>query len=438
MADDTKVGIKILDRFGEAVDDVIEENPAAARFWLLTAFQVETWKVTHLPEKSKLKSGQMGCRVSIEGLTRALENPDEAVLTSIFLPNEIFLSMGLRPMIAEAISDFFTGARAEEGFVTAAEQRSIPETYCSFHKILVGAAATGVLAAPRLIANCSVACDANNITFKWLADKLGSPHVFVDVPFDPSPEAVDYVADQLVELAQVAQDTYGRTLDNDELVRCVARSQRSLGAMERTLPHRHGRYLANDMGLEMQEALTLHLMLGSEEAERMAFQAEHDIPAATRPYDGLEILWVHAAPYFSVPLQKAFDDSETAQIITSDMTFDQMRPGGFSNPPERPYHAMAERLVYNSFNGPASRRIDRIRSLAQTTQADGVVVFCHWGCKETIGASQLMKRDLEVAGFPTLVLDGDGCQRRNMPDGQTATRMGAFLEMLRARKDGAQ
>ena len=80
---------------------------------------------------------------------------------------------------------------------------------------------------------------------------------------------------------------------------------------------------------------------------------------------------------------------------------------------DEPYLAMAERLVYNSYNGPAKRRVARLVDLAQKTHADGAVVFCHWGCKETLGASQLMKSALEEAGFPTLVLDGDGCARRD-------------------------
>ena len=95
---------------------------------------------------------------------------------------------------------------------------------------------------------------------------------------------------------------------------------------------------------------------------------------------------------------------------------------------------MAERLIKNTFNGPATRRIERLRTLAEVTDADGVVLFCHWGCKETMGASQLAKRELEAAGIPTLTLDGDGCHRSNNPEGQSATRMGAFLEMLEARR----
>ena len=68
--------------------------------------------------------------------------------------------------------------------------------------------------------------------------------------------------------------------------------------------------------------------------------------------------------------------------------------------------------------------------LARLLHADGAVYFCHWGCKQTSGAAQLVKGRLEEAGFPTLVLDGDGCDSGNVNDGQMVTRLQAFLELL--------
>ncbi len=65
---------------------------------------------------------------------------------------------------------------------------------------------------------------------------------------------------------------------------------------------------------------------------------------------------------------------------------------------------------------------------------DGVICFCHWGCKQTMGLSARFKQALEEAGHPTLILNGDGCDRSNTSDGQVATRLNAFLEMLEGRK----
>ena len=40
------------------------------------------------------------------------------------------------------------------------------------------------------------------------------------------------------------------------------------------------------------------------------------------------------------------------------------------------------------------------------------------------------KEELEEAGFPTLILNGDGCDENNSSNGQVATRLEAFMEML--------
>ena len=102
--------------------------------------------------------------------------------------------------------------------------------------------------------------------------------------------------------------------------------------------------------------------------------------------------------------------------------------------PEDPYDAMARRVVYSAFNGPVERRIQRGIAAARQVKADGVVWFCHWGCKHTLGGAQLAKEQFEAAGLPCLVLDGDGCDRSHGGEGQLATRMDAFVEMLRAEK----
>ena len=48
-------------------------------------------------------------------------------------------------------------------------------------------------------------------------------------------------------------------------------------------------------------------------------------------------------------------------------------------------------------------------------------------------AAETARQTLEAAGFPTLVLDGDGCDAGNANDGQMVTRLQAFLEQLEGR-----
>ena len=77
--------------------------------------------------------------------------------------------------------------------------------------------------------------------------------------------------------------------------------------------------------------------------------------------------------------------------------------------------------------------LSQLREEAQNAGADAAIVFCHWGCKQTMGAAQLMREALEADGLPVLVIDGDGCMRSGCSAGQMSTRLTAFLEMVRTR-----
>lgn len=430
---DTGLSSRVIERFGRTCGDHIDDAPDMVRRALVLGFSLKRLQTRRLPDRTLLPSSRMAARLTLEQVTGALEHPDEMVVTSIFLPNEVFHCLGLRPVTAEAITEFISGAWAEDGFATTAEEAGIPETFCSYHRVLLGAAFSGVLPPAPMVASCSVACDANNLTFKALEDSWGCRRCYVDVPYDATREACDYVAGQLREMADVAQDAFGRRLDEELLSQAVARSMTSLDTLAATVPGRSRRYLANDMTTELYFALCEHLMLGTEEGVELFSQLGRDLETA-EPFEGTSLFWMHMTPYHLVPFQEALNASRATQIVGCDMTFDQVGLGERWFGAERPYHAMAERLVRNAFNGPAERRAEHAVRLARESGADGAVIFCHWGCKNTMGASQLFRATFEQAGIPVLVLDGDGCMRSNCPAGQMSTRLAAFLELLGSRE----
>ena len=434
----------VVDRFGSVVGEQAQQGRAdAARNLLLTAFRAKRFQTRHLPERRQPGWGRIASRIALDDMVDPLTHPERAVLASIFMPTELFRAAGLLPYSAEALSGFMTAADAEQAFVAEAEASGVAETYCSFHKTLIGASDLGVVQPPALIASCSLACDANSLTFKSMAAQLGVPHLFVDVPYEVSAEAVAYVADELRELAALMREQ-GHPVDETRLLALVTDARASLEALASSLPARRGRNLRNTMGQEMQAALALHLSLGRPLTRKMCEQMSADF-AAAHPFEGLSLVWMHVPPFFQEPLQDMLDASDDAQIVASDMCFDAIAdPTGADAAAydaalaaRDPYAFMAARLVHNAFNGSGERRVERALALARATGADGVVCFCQWGCKHTLGLSQLAKERLESAGYPTLVLEGDGCNRANTSNGQVETRMGAFLEMLRARRQEA-
>ena len=214
--------------------------------------------------------------------------------------------------------------------------------------------------------------------------------------------------------------------------RVFAPSARAVELLAQARAALAGKVLPGDVVSASYEVFVAHTMLGTPAAERYARQLLQDArnPRYARAEaDSLRLVWAHTIPFYQPPVQRALDFAPGAHLAACEMSADTQ---GLVMDPDHPYESMARRLVYNSFNGGAGHRIDRLLELCRQQQADGLVYFCHWGCKGTQGAAQLVRSRLEEAGYPVLLLDGDGCDRANASDGQTATRLEAFLEMLAA------
>ena len=334
-------------------------------------------------------------------------------------------------MFAEATACYLNGAAAERGFIHYAESAGISPTLCSYHKALLGMGLSGTAGKPLFTACTSIACDANNLTFRRLAQHYGIPHFYLDVPYDHDEYAVAEVSDRLREFAAFLEDATHQKLDEAALQQAVAHSGRTLELLQQAQAAKAGRNLHNDVTSEFYEVFVTHTMLGTPQAEQYARKLLADIEASPMG-GGTRLLWAHAVPFYQAPVRERLNFSPENQLITCDMNADTL---GCYMDPDQPIESMAARLVNNIFNGSAQHRIQRALELCRMQQIDGVVYFCQWGCKQTMGAAQLFKSALEAEGYPVLLLDGDGCDRANTMDGQTATRLDAFLEMLHSKQE---
>ena len=131
-------------------------------------------------------------------------------------------------------------------------------------------------------------------------------------------------------------------------------------------------------------------------------------------------------PFLQEPVKDVFNYSQNVHISACDFVAD-----GFQRmQPADPYEALAEKMVNCIYNGSVKQRIQQNQKQKKKKKTNKRILFAHWVCKGTIGASSLIKNSLENAGLPTMVLDGDGCNPANSSDGQVSTRLQAYLEML--------
>lgn len=454
----------IVAAVGQWVERLTAENPTAARHVLEAAYGWVALSGSLKGARTYAQAVDHFNGAIASTIIDTLRHPQDSVLVNIFMPPELLAALHVRPMFPEVLSIYVGNTACSGCFAEIAEGNNVPESFCSYHKVMVGMAESGVLPAPALIANTTLACDANQVSFRRLAERYDVPHFVVDVPRAQTEASVDFVEARLYELIAVMEDALGRRFDEDAFREACARSNRTLRTMAEYRRLRGSVSLPTSMTGELMELIATHLMLGTTAADdyanallKIAKTAERrdvegsasaraDVTrtggtrtggrsgkghapasAGQRP----RIYWMHTLPNWQHALRDILDGpAARCELVGNDMTFDSRMTIDLNDP----MRSLARRIVENHFNGAGRRRVDATLRMAKEAAADGVVVFCHWGCKQTLGLSQLAKRTFEEAGLPTLVLDGDGCDGRNVADGQMVTRLNAFLEQLKARK----
>lgn len=423
----------IVAAVGQAVENQIPHKPQTARNILTAAYGWVLLSGKLQPSHTYAGAVERFNGAIAKTIISAFTKPENAVLINIFLPAEILAGMHVTPMFPEVISAYVANTRCCGVFADYAEGNNVPESFCSYHKTMIGMAEADVLPAPRLIANTTLACDANQVSFRRLAHRFQVPHYVVDVPHTPSERAVDQVELQLYELIATMEEVFERPFDTDAFMQAVATANETIEIMKEYRAHRSEIILPTTTTGELMEMLAVHLMLGQPSAKRYAMdlldaakrapRRSSLTPAARKP----RIFWMHTLPNWQFTMRDLFDGPTAhAELVGNDMTYDAFE----KLDPSNPVRSLARRIVYNHFNGSGKRRIETTLEQAKAADADGVIVFCHWGCKQTLGISQLAKATFEAHGLPTLVLDGDGCDPRNVADGQMVTRVNAFIEQL--------
>jgi len=422
---------KYIKKFGIIVGHYVETAPHRARALLKAAYQVSGWQMRHLPKRDLLPSQQYLAVLCNKAIVGPLDKPERSAVVNLFLPCEILHAMNITPQFTEGLSCYLNGAGSEYAFIEYAEKSGVPKSFCSYHKALLGAVLSGVLPKPRFVLNTTMACDANTDTFRKIAEHYQVPHFTVDVPNYYGPEEEEYVARQLKEMTSFIEDIMGERLNHKKLQQVMQSEDRSLRLYETYLSKLGLKSMPNDPTTEMYKIFCTHILLGTKKAEKYFELLLKDVENAPQSKDEIRLLWVHTIPFWQDSIRNIFNCGDGRyRLIGCDINFDASTV--ISDPD--PYVQMSRRLLLNTFCGSVNKRAEKVIELAKGLNIDGVVYFCHWGCKNTLGGGPYIKNFLKEEGIPLILIDGDGCDRNNTNEGQINTRMQAFLEMLEGAK----
>ncbi|HOZ12354.1 MAG TPA: 2-hydroxyacyl-CoA dehydratase family protein [Thermotogota bacterium] len=401
-------------------------EPSKAREWIRRGAHLQYFRWKHFPDRKIPPSLQALNRIFFQYLAEPLRHPEKSAYVNLFAPCEILHAFDLYPMFVESLATFLNGFSCEDLAIDQAESHGISETLCSFHKTFIGGVEKEALPTPLFAMASSVLCDANTKTFMYVTQRRALPSLVIDVPYTPSSGAVRYVAGQLKESVKQIEEITGKPFVIDRLREVIAVENETKKWMAAYLEALAVKAFPNHLTLEMARLMLTHTGMGRIETLQFFRTLVRDIRKASSR-TGKTIFWIQVIPFFDRTLRALFNYKNDYQILGMDINLDDLEPLDLKDP----LQALAKKMVYQVFNGPFQRRIDWILRLMDQLKPDGVIYFCQWGCKQSSGGAALMAEALKAKGIPCLVLDGDAVDRRNMPEGQTKTRVEAFLEMLR-------
>ena len=417
--------MNITETFGKIVEKRAKTNPEAAQKILKAGWQAVGLKYRFAPNRRLAPSGAYLARAVINMMLAPLKSPDNSAIVSILTPCELVHLFGLNPYNAEAYSSFIAASECGGPFLRKTEANGIPETFCSFHRVFLGAAESGMLPRPKCIISSNLACDANQLTFKRMAKYFNVPHFTIEVPYTPDRAAVENVAGQLKDLYRFLEDVTGRHPAHEQLIEIMKRSRRTMDIYQKYQLERGQRTFLQDLPTPLFEFGAVNVLRGTPQSLKYVELAYEDAKKAA-PFKGTKIYWVHSIPHWMESAKKLFNFNENAQLVGMDLITSEF----VDFDPEDPYTAMAKCLVYSSLNGNHARRIDHALQSAKETGAHGAVWFCHWGCKRTMVSASQGKKRFEEEGIPVLILNGDSVDNTGGGSEQAGTRLEAFLEML--------
>lgn len=422
---------KVIEMFGNHIYKLTQSNPEKTLKQLSFVYTAAGLQCKYFPTKLLLPARQYMQWAAADSAIKPLKNSQNSAIVSLYLPCELLHAMGIYQMFPEALSCYLAAAGSEKIFIETAENNGIPKTLCSYHKAFIGLAESGVLPKPKFIINTSLACDVNHLSFRRVADYYNVPHFMIDVPLQYNESNLQYVENQLHQMVDFIEENSAFRLDERKFSEVIARSKNTIKNFREIIELRKDRYLSDEMTSQMLSIFATHIMLGTEETEKYSADMIKQLSACPKTQKGVRLLWVHTLPYWQDALRDLINFTDRCEIVACDMVFDAL---DVNLDEENPYRYMADRLLRNTVNGTRDNRINAVLKYAKKLKADGVVWYCHWGCKQTAGSSAAAKAVFEESGLPTLILDGDGCNSQNVNDGQTVTRMEAFLELLENRK----
>ncbi len=410
----------------ELLEKIIDSSPDKARVLISAGVLIEHIKnlspITHI--WGKFPPQAVLAKELTARLLKAAINPSKTVYTTAFGPYEILNSMKVNPMMWEAYAVIAAGLGLSNYFLETAEINGIPRTMCSYHRASLGMILSGIVPKPAAFITPSIPCDGNAIVPQFIKEVLGIPVFIIDVPAEEGPAEVEYLSSQLRNMVEFIEKTTGTKFSLSKLQKAIEMENRTVEL------YREYRKLRKEKIPPVPPSSrlitffqTVTLFAGTKTSytfykNALKFSDKH-IPLGK---EKKKLIWMHFMPHYPTHIDEILESYDL------EVVFEEINNIWWETlDPQRPFESLARKMIRNYFNRRPEERARIVNQIVEEFEADGVIHFAPWGCKQTSGAITVVERSLQV---PFLNLDGDCIDVKSYTPGQTRTRLESFAESL--------
>jgi benzoyl-CoA reductase/2-hydroxyglutaryl-CoA dehydratase subunit BcrC/BadD/HgdB len=385
--------------------------------------------------------GKIAQGIWLENISRqlkaALEHKGLVVWGNAFFPFELFYGLGVTPVHPETISATAAILGLSRNAINCAESRGYSSDICSFYRCAIGLDMEGLLPPPDIVVSASYLCDGAVKSFNNIARYYGCEHYLLDVPYENTEKARQYVAGQLKELAQIIAKKQGKQFREEKLAEALRLTNESreyqlkINEMRKLSPCPLSGEDATSYMMDMQ-FFGAGSRAGVDFYKALYAEVKKNADKSSGPVvkERFRLLWLHyIRPYYPNEII-SYLEANGASVVFNEATHVYWEPLD----PENPFISLAAKVLSIPNGGPLERRAELALKLAAEYDVDGVIHFSHWGCRQSCGGEYVIRDMMRKKDIPMLILDGDGTDSRNYSKEQTKLRMEAFLEMLDAKE----
>ena len=389
-------------------------------------------------------------------LARAAEGDDPPTVSMMISGNcvEILEGFGAEPIYPEINALQLAIRHQSLDPILVAEEMGYAGDNCAYVKADIGAWVKGItptgtpIPKPTLALCNFVGCNTYIKWYEHIAAFTGAPLFMLDVPFmreeEPSPEAVEYVVQQLRELIARLEQLTSRRFDWERFaaaVACSAETEELWSQIKRLAKKSPTPFDAYFDAITLMGPL--YVYRARPEGVEFFRVALAEMEERVRNGEGIHerekfrVVVEGPPPY---PFFRAFRDMfarwGASAVASTYSTVGGLWEFGFRHDPASPLESVARHMLqHNVTNRNYLQRYEQIAKYVDEWNADGLIIHFVKSCR-LFSAGQGDMRDYftKVLGIPTLYIESDLEDPRYFSSAQIKNRIDAFFESLEHRK----